>query len=117
MATLEGRVAQAASASSAQPAVPSPDDEPVEAATLYRATQYWCLPTTVNGQALPPLRSVSRRFDVPPSQQPRFTVWRKAFEYAEDMLRLRGIAPPVTGGQLGVGRALPAPRDGLRAAC
>ena len=154
MATLEGRVAQAASASSAQPAVPSPDDEPIEAATddaagrmnsavaaqyghylwggrfrklpedfqlpricLYRAMQYWYLPTTVNGHALPPLRSVSRRFDVPPSQQPRFTIWRKAFEYVEDMLRLRGIAPPVTGGELEVERAFAALRDDLRSAC
>lgn len=94
-----------------------PEDFQLPRICLYRAMQYWYLPTTLNGHTLPPLRSVSRRFDVPTSQQPRFTIWRKTFEYVEDMLRLRGMAPPTTGSGLEVEHAFAALRDDLRSAC
>jgi hypothetical protein len=60
--------------------------------SVYHAWKLWHLPSHDGTRELPPLCSVTRRFDVPSSQQHRYTIWHGVFKHLEEILRRDGKA-------------------------
>lgn len=69
-----------------------PQDFEMPRVSVYHAWKLWHLPSHDGTRELPPLCSVTRRFDVPSSQQHRYTIWHGVFKHLEEILRRDGKA-------------------------